>query len=61
MEGEKNEYEVNLTKVLSLIIALFAIVGILALIWAKWRVLQICATVDFLAALAIILIPDDWN
>lgn len=61
MDGEKKEIEVTLSKVLAIVIALFTVIGILALIWAKWRVFQVCATVDFLALVFIMSMPDDWN
>lgn len=56
---EDKEKTITLAKVLGLIIAVFGCIGILALIWAKWKVLQLCATTVFLGVLAVILIPSD--
>lgn len=60
-DNEPKEFELTLSKVLSFIITGFAIVGVLALIWAKWRAMQICATIVFLASILFIVMPDDWD
>ena len=57
--NNENEPIVTVDKVLGIIIALFTILAVLALIWAQWRVMQWCITVDLFAVLAVILIPSD--
>jgi len=60
-EQEKKEIEVTLTKVIGYIIAAFLFVGVLALIWAAWRVLQVCATIVFVAAVFLLIKPDNLD
>lgn len=62
MEENKpqNELEVNLSNVLVLILSFFAVIGILALIWAKWRVMQMSFTFVFVIALILALVPDKY-
>lgn len=62
METNENKPEIEITfnKVLAIIIAVFAVVGVLSLIWAQWRMLQVSATIVFVAALLVLHIPEDW-
>ena len=56
---EDNESIVTLDKVLGIIIAILSILSVLALIWAQWRFLQWCVTLDLFAVLAVMVIPAD--
>ena len=54
------EYEINLEKVLNFILILFSIIGVFALIWAQWKLMQFCASIAFLSALLIAFVPDKY-
>ena len=62
METNDNKPEtvVTVNKVLGLIIAVFAVIGVLALIWAQWRMMQISITMVFVTSLIVLHIPEDW-
>ena len=57
---KRPETEITLNKVLGLIVAVFAVVGVLSLIWAQWRMLQVSATMVFVVALILLHIPENW-
>ena len=57
---KRPETEITMNKVLGLIIAVFAVVGVLSLIWAQWRMLQVSATMVFVVALILLHIPENW-
>lgn len=57
---KKPETEITVNKVLGLIIAVFAVIGVLSLIWAQWRMLQVSATMVFVTSLIVLHIPEDW-
>lgn len=59
MEENNNEYELTLTKALTLIFLICAAVGAFALIWAKWRTLQVCASMDLLIGILLLVLPPD--
>ena len=61
MEENKNEYELTMSKVLGYLFAGFAIVGIFALILAKWYTLRVCLSVDFILGLALMWWPEKWD
>ena len=62
METNDNKPEtvVTVNKVLGLIIAVFAVIGVLSLIWAQWRMMQISITMVFVTSLIVLHIPEDW-
>lgn len=57
---KRPETEITMNKVLGLIVAVFAVVGVLSLIWAQWRMLQVSATMVFVVALILLHIPENW-
>ena len=57
---KKPETEITVNKVLGLIIAVFAVIGVFSLIWAQWRMLQVSATMVFVTSLIVLHIPEDW-
>ena len=57
---KKPETVVTVNKVLGLIIAVFAVIGVLSLIWAQWRMMQISITMVFVTSLIVLHIPEDW-
>lgn len=61
MEENKNEYELTLTKVLSFIFLVCAGIGAFALIWAQWRTLQVCASIDLLIGIVLAVMPASWD
>lgn len=60
MEDEKKDFEMTLHKLLAGIFCVAGIVGILSLIWAKWVVMQLCATFVFLSVVCMLVLPEDW-
>jgi len=60
MEDNNNELELNLSNVLVIILSVFAIVGVFALIWAKWKVMQLSFSIVIAVGLILALVPDKY-
>lgn len=59
MEDPK-EYNLTAGKVFGILVVVFGVLGVFALIWAQWELLQVCATVSFASLILSVVIPEDW-
>lgn len=59
MEDPK-DYNLTAGKVFGLVVAVFTVLGVFALIWAQWGMLQVCATVAFASLILSVILPEDW-
>lgn len=60
MENEKKEKVVTVQKILSGFLMVYGFLGVIALIWTQWTLLQVCLTVAFCSLVCKLVLPEDW-